>query len=297
MEHVKREVAKPHWDNFHGKKRKGRMGLDSQRLNKVAAVHDILDPTRCQSAMKRYDLAYVNGENTFMHKPEGVEHGSYPIHMELNDWAKNELGSFCESLFEEHEDELTELLMQEADEVKREDITTEVCKNRLSLCVPPPPPPPPKKKKKEKPPTRKQALKKARAAFDSFDTDSDGWLTRSEMTDGIQARRQSGEGGGGGESEKTVEEEVDGFFKQIDKDNNDKVNFYEYKFLWVKSKKQMEEDDDDAAGLLSAWAAIDPAELWHKAREVTATSPYAVLSGVGITTAAVYVGGLAARVW
>ena len=35
--------------------------------------------------------------------PEGVEHGSYPIHMELNDWAKNELGAFCESLFEEHQ--------------------------------------------------------------------------------------------------------------------------------------------------------------------------------------------------
>ena len=61
----------------------------------------------------------------------------YPIHMELNDWAKNELGTFCESLIEEYEDDLTHLLSDEEED--KAGLPEKVCKHKLALCVPPPP--------------------------------------------------------------------------------------------------------------------------------------------------------------
>ena len=166
MEHVQRRVEAPMYDEFFGRERKGKMGVDSGKLNKIHRIGEVLDPAACRAAMQSYDLAYVGGENTFQYKDPKYGAGApYPIHMELNDWAKNELGSFCESLIEEYEDDLTALLSDE-DEDKAA-LPDKVCKHKLALCVPPPPPPPPKKEKKK---SRKARLAEARKVFESFDT-------------------------------------------------------------------------------------------------------------------------------
>ena len=53
--------------------------------------------------MHEYDLSYVHGSHTFFR--QATKKG-LPIHMELNDWAKNELSLFCESFLEEYEEVL-----------------------------------------------------------------------------------------------------------------------------------------------------------------------------------------------
>ena len=60
--------------------------------------------------------------------------------MELNDWAKQELGMFCESLIEEHEELITELVRDSPELFKRGGDVGVLCKAKLDLCQPPPPP-------------------------------------------------------------------------------------------------------------------------------------------------------------
>ena len=47
--------------------------------------------------MEQFDLAYVNGQHAFARRPDGMETGPYPVHMELNEWARVELAKYCES--------------------------------------------------------------------------------------------------------------------------------------------------------------------------------------------------------
>lgn len=244
--------------------------------------------------MDKYDLAHVGGEHTFMYKPDGMQ-ASYPIHMELNDWAKNELALFCESIIEEYEEELTGLLMEELDEGGlRANLTQRVCKEQLNLCVPPKP----TKKKKDKntmPKTREGRLKRARKVFKSLDTDGDGWITRQEYLERIEGLAQAGEGSG-----KPPEEEVDKFFDGTDKDSNGKINFYEYKFLWVSAKNaaSAEEEESGEKGL-DYYVGPTLAALWEQWAPMLASwheeAPIALFGGLGVTTAALCAGAVALR--
>lgn len=298
MEHIERAMAKPYYDNYHHTyKDKQKRGVDARRLNKVDRINQVLDASACREEMKAYDLAYIGGSNTFHYKEPGT-HANWPVHMELNEWAKNELGSFCESLIEEYEDELTTLLMEDDEENKvvgKPNATMRVCKDQLALCVPPPPPPPPKKKKKEKPKTRKQILEQARKVFADMDTDSNGHIDRTEMEQRLQAAHQAGESKSG----KTVEEELEQFFESVDKDKNGKVTFYEYKFMWVSPKGKNvpggEESEftpgldyyigETLAGLVSSLPGVG---------DLAEKSPGAVVGGISVTTVAMCVGGRAA---
>jgi len=288
MEHVQRRIDAPMYDEFYGKERKGKMGVNSAKLNKAHRIGEVLDASACRSAMQSYDLAYVGGENTFKYKdPKYGESSPYPIHMELNDWAKNELGNFCESLIEEYEDDLTALLSD--DDEDKAGLPEKVCKHKLSLCVPPPPPPPPEKKKKK---SRKAKLAEARKVFSSFDTSSDGYITREEMQNALEARKEAND------PPEKVDEDLKKFF-QLDKNQDNLISFHEYKFMWVEAR-----EDKSKAGPSSwtDWASSESAlDRLESAREhmmaQMVEAPYAVLSGIGVTTAAVYVGGMVARIW
>ena len=72
--------------------------------------------------------------------------------------------------------------------------------------------------------------------------------------------------------------------------------------MWVEPKA----DKGSSKGASSAtpsplsgpvsWLA-NPADIFESAQAMAQESPYALLSGVGVTTAAVYVGGMVARMW
>ena len=51
------------------------------------------------------------------------------INIALNDWAKQELGDYCESLLSEHEETITELVLE-----NKKDLAMRVCKQELKLC-------------------------------------------------------------------------------------------------------------------------------------------------------------------
>ena len=77
----------------------------------------------------------------------------------------------------------------------------------------------------------------------------------------------------------------------------------EYKWMWVEPKA----DKGSSASASSASSSTimsgpvswftNPADIFESARTMAQESPYALLSGVGVTTAAVYVGGMVARIW
>ena len=75
-------------------------------LNKQLYVQQVIDPTRCKSSMDEYDLSYAGGKNTLLRQ---AKQRGLPIHMELNDWAKEELTQYCESVIEEYEEVLASL--------------------------------------------------------------------------------------------------------------------------------------------------------------------------------------------
>jgi len=161
MEHIERQLAEPFYGEYYGGKNRIGRGVDSRALNKVARIERILDASRCQEEMQKYDLAHINGQNTFKYKDPNAGGMAYPVHMELNDWAKNELALFCESLIEEYEDQLSELLSETYEDfVADGSMARRVCKEQLALCVPPLPLP--TQKKKGRPKTRKQPLEEAR---------------------------------------------------------------------------------------------------------------------------------------
>jgi len=282
MEHVQRRIDAPAYDEFYGKERKGKMGVDAAKLNKAHRIGEVLDASACRQAMQSYDLAYVNGENTFKYKDPSYGEGSpYPIHMELNDWAKNELANFCESLIEEYEDDLTALLSDDSED--KAELPDKVCKHKLALCVPPPPPPPPKKEKKK---SRKVKLAEARKVFAQFDESGDGYITRDEMRSALEARRTETD------PPEKVDEDLTQFFS-LDRNEDNLISFHEYKFMWVEKREAKTLNGP------SSWFdwLPHPAEALEKAHTMTVEAPYVVLSGVGFTTAAVYVGGMVARIW
>ena len=45
-------------------------------------------------------------------------------------------------------------------------------------------------------------------------------------------------------SDKSVEEQLDDFFDKLDKDQNNKITFYEYKFMWVQPKNKLGTDGE-----------------------------------------------------
>ena len=318
MEHIERQMAKPYYDEFHHTyKEKQKRGIDSRRLNKIDRINSVLDASSCRKEMEAYDLAYIGGQNVFQYKPPGVQSGGmgYPVHMELNEWAKNELGMFCESLIEEYEEELTTLLLEDEEEnqmLGKPNATMRVCDEQLALCVPPPPPPPPKKEKKKKPKTRKQLLAEARKVFDNMDEDGNGWIDYEEMKTRLKRFEESGQMKEG----RTVEEELDDFFSKVDKDKNGKVNFYEYKFMWVQPRDKEGEggggsDGSGGSGAVPGAVASDGSsrgldyyigstladlltELPGVGEFVESAPVGAVLGSLGVTTAALCVGGRAA---
>jgi len=242
MEHLQREMGKPYYDDYHGGVKYGR-GIDSKKLNRLSHVDSVLDPSKCMTQMKNYDLAYIGGENRFHYNGgQGNVGAGYPVHMELNDWAKNELGMFCESLIEEFEEQMHDVMMEVPEpspgaalpEKAMLGLSDRMCKETLDLCKPPPPPKKAKKKKEKKEkekkdPTREERLKKAREVFANLDTNKDKFVTREEMETRLQTADLKGE--------QTVEGEMEKFFS-IDKDGNGKIDFYEYKFLWVSPKNK-----------------------------------------------------------
>ena len=300
MEHIEREMAKPYYDEYHHTyKEKQRRGVDARRLNKIDRIGRILDPNTCRKEMNSYDLAYIGGQNVFHYNPKGHSGMAYPVHMELNDWAKNELGAFCESLLEEYEDELTALLMEEDDEaavVGKPNATMRVCKEQLALCVPPPPPPPPPKPKKQKPKTRQQILDEARRVFKEMDADGNGYVSEKEMEQRLQRMASAGQLGEG----KTVDGELEAFFSSVDKDKDRRVTFYEYKFLWVQPKNKAGTvpgaEETSAVSLeyyLGATLAASVSAL-PGVGDLAQTAPGVVLGGLAITSVAACAGGYAA---
>ena len=100
----------------------------------------------------------------------------------------------------------------------------------------------------------------------------------------------------------TVKREVETFFKTCDDDDDGKVVFKEYKKMWIKTKKKSktsgtdEPGEDSLRGRLKA-SLQQAQEQFEKAREYARNSPYVAVSGVVAMSGAMYVGGLAARIW
>lgn len=312
MQHVERQMADPMYDEkgyFAARKTRvaGSKEEQTRKLNLAARAQAVLDPKKCMEEMKKYDLGYTNGENNFVFK-DPKKPMNYPVHMELNDWAKNELGTFCESLFEEKEDELTAAVMAADEEggASLSDNAMKMCKDELDLCRPPPPPPP---HKPPPPMSKAERLKKAEEVFKGLDQNSDGFVDKRE----IQAHTKNAQREGKLAAGTKVKDEVDKFFQQCDDNGDMKVDFEEYKQLWIKGKKTKAKakaraaaalDDGTVLGFLRAYVLPELMELptrasklAEQARKYAKESPYVALSGVGVMSAAVYVGGMVVRVW
>ena len=94
-----------------------------------------------------------------------------------------------------------------------------------------------------------------------------------------------------------LDKDLEEFFR-LDRNGDNYISFSEYKHMWVEPKVDKSKGGGSASEILSwrDWIP-DPDQAFESARTFTAESPYAVLSGIGITTAAVYVGGMVARFW
>jgi hypothetical protein len=163
-------------------------------------------------------LAFVGGANNFQFKGEGEAGTNYPVHMELNEWAKNELGKYCESLFEEKEDELTAAVIA-AEEGGSKTLADAICKEELDLCHPPPPPPPPPPPGSEPKLSKAERMKKAKEVFESMDNNSDGFVDKRE----IQGRMKNAQREGKLSASTTVKAEVARFFA-VDANGDGKVS-------------------------------------------------------------------------
>ena len=311
MEHVNRKMAEPMYDEqgyFAGRKTRvaGSREEQAEKLNRAARVQAVLDPTTCKFAMKEYDLGYIGGENNFIYK-DPAKPSNYPVHMELNDWAKAELALYCESLFEEKEDELTAAVTA-ADEAGGKQLDEAICKETLDLCKPPRPPPPEKPKGKM---SKEERLKKAEEVFKGLDKNGDGHVDKREIQQHMKDAQRQGKLGEG----RKVKDEVDSFFNSCDDDGDFKVTFEEYKQLWIKVKKKAKKgakrksgaDPDTFLGFLryhaeEAFEEVQalPATLKRlaaQARAYAQASPYVALASVSVMSAAVYVGGQVVRIW
>ena len=306
VEHIQRRVDMPYYGDFYGKTRRGKMGLDSKTLNRLSRVESVLDPHTCIPAMKDYDLAAVNGETMFMYK-DPKKPVNYPIHMNLNEWAKGELSKFCESLIEEKEEQLTALLMAaDASEPGAKPLSDSICKEELDLCQPPPPPPPFHTLTKDE---QKEVIEKA---FAELDTNKDGFVDKRE----VQTSKKDAQRKGTLTQGAKVKDEVQRFFDKCDEDYDDRCDLLEYHRLWdgmrkkkkKSSKQQQQQQQRRATGGSSGAFAAQVAEalataqerlsrLITSARDHARESPYVALSGVSAMSAAVYVGGMVARSW
>merc|ERR1719271_1726939 len=105
------------------------------------------------------------------------------------------------------------------------------------------------------------------------------------MTKALETRKKSEDPPG------KLKEDLDQFFT-LDKNKDNLISFSEYKWMWVEPRQGKSASIPASGSTFGQWAAWfpNPAELYETARSLAQDSPYAVLSGAGVTTAAVYVG-------
>jgi hypothetical protein len=267
----------------------------AKAYNEELHLQAVLDPNECASSMERYDLAFISNQHMFMRRPDGMDQPPYPIHMELNEWGRQELRKFCESLLEEEEEKITELVRQSPQLFERGGDPSVICKDELDLCRPPPPPP------KDKQLSRKERKEKSASVFASMDKDSNGEVTYEELLKHETQLRMEGKGGPEPEewSGKSAEwkaaksrQRVRETITKLDRNGDGKVNLKEYGAMWGLGKKK--------TGSTPAAVYVHPGLLdtlrgtW---RELAAAPSYVHAAAVTVTTGAVYVGGVAARVW
>jgi len=229
----KKKAANPAWEK------------EARAYNELLLLQEILDPSTCRKSMERYDLGFVNNSHNFIRKPDGMDTAPWPVHMELNEWARNELAIFCESLMEEHEETLHELVQGRAEDFASN--AQHLCKDTLDLCKPPPPPaptPPPKKMSK------KEAAEHATKVFEAMDVDANGKVTYAELLAHGEKAKQSEDYRSPPEYKgKSAEwraakdrQKSSKLIKELDADGDGMLSFTEYRTMWgvggKKAKKQ-----------------------------------------------------------
>jgi len=229
----KKKAANPAWEK------------EARAYNELLLLQEILDPSTCRKSMDRYDLGFVNNSHNFIRKPDGMETAPWPVHMELNEWARNELAIFCESLMEEHEDTLNELVQGRPEDFASN--AAHLCKDTLDLCKPPPPPAPTPPQPKM---SKKEAAERAKQVFEGMDGDGDGKVTYAELLTHSEKAKQSEDYRDPPEYKgKSAEwraakdrQKSSKLIKELDADGDGMVSFTEYKRMWVaggkKGKKQ-----------------------------------------------------------
>ncbi|KAL1521260.1 hypothetical protein AB1Y20_020930 [Prymnesium parvum] len=250
-----------------------------QEVNRALYVAQVVDPHRCRRSMKAYDLAHRGAGAAFVRDAAAA---SLPVHMELNEWAKEELAQFCEVLMEEHEEILGELVLEGARGGEL-NLSRAICEEKLGLCgvaIEQPP------EKKKDPNSRGERLKKARQVFKSMDKNKDGKLTREE----VDAHSKSM--GRGSPEERLAETER--FLRQTDTDGDGQVNFDEYKKLWLPPKAKRTPKDGEGGvlgGFVTGAIAYVREDLWPKVQERYRTMSAVEVSILRSTLAALFVGG------
>jgi hypothetical protein len=192
--------------------------------------------------MEQYYLGFVHGEVQLIRKTPAGDM-PYPGHPELMDWAKQELALFCFAFLEANEEILEKLITDKVDLAQRR-----VCEETLPYCKPLPPPP---QQQEEPPPENHDAdawVLQAQHIFRGFDSDSDGKLTRDEVTQAQtdhpseREERESFK-----KSEEGKQQEQDAFFAIADADKDGVVELSEYLALWDPAKKQRDAKQTRAA--------------------------------------------------
>jgi len=206
---------------------------------------------------EQYDLGFLAGKQSFVHKPSAPK--MYPVHMELNDWAKHELSLFCTSFIEEHEEDLERMLRQSLH--KPLPTTEELCRDHFQLCLPPSLPPPPRVKKKS------NRMAKARAVFASIDKNGDGALTLEELLEHTTVLRRDAEYvKSNGRSWDEEEQHTKELFTAIDSNSDGDVSFSEYIQLWPKNPNRDARAKSPVPTASSSRAAAtnaSPAVVWQ----------------------------------
>ena len=146
-------------------------------------------------------------------------------------------------------------------------------------------------------------FKKGRTTEDVFkllDANSDGVIDKREVQGHLKSAQREGSLTPG----RKIKDEVDLFFRSADDNGDMRVTFDEYKQLWVHSKKKKKggggarERFPPIFSMAFVNAKLEQLRrLAEAARAYAQQSPYVALSGIGVMSAAVYVGGMAVRLW
>ena len=312
MEHVQRS----HLAHIKNSSQRATRSVDAARRDRMANIQALLDPRSCRAAMSHFQLVRASessNEGLFQYQEAGETTADTPTPTgvpsdpdeAVKRWARHELVLICETMLEEYEVELAELLASgvleespleppSAPGVPASGLPQLVCKQKLTLCVtvrhssarP-----------RGRPPLPHDELDRVQSAFFALDKDMDGALSRKEvarLVDKVRKQQQTDPS----QKEPLLDKPdyLHNIFSTLDTNRDGSISMREYMGSWIAgSVARMGEGGEK--GLLGDAPALG---RFQALRVLLGSGLGLLLRDLGIlviTIATVYLCGLVFRLW